>query len=58
MKKCFKSLAKEKLNRHQNNGIQSNLSVFEAAQLFDIITGRAKRSLIQSEFILQNISLN
>ncbi|MFK8038036.1 MAG: hypothetical protein AB8B74_07090 [Crocinitomicaceae bacterium] len=58
MKKCFKSLAKEKLNRHQINGIESSLSVFEAAQLFDIITGRASKNLIQSQFIIQDISLN
>jgi len=58
MKKCFKSLAKEKLSRHQNSGIQSRLSVIEVAQLFDIITGRIEQSMIQNHLIIQDISLN
>ncbi|MDX1350356.1 MAG: hypothetical protein R3279_08915 [Putridiphycobacter sp.] len=58
MKKCFKSLAKEKLSQHQHNGLQSRLSVIEVAQLFDIITGRTEQSMIENRLIIQNISLN
>ena len=58
MKKCFKSLAKEKLSQHQNNGLQSRLSVIEVAQLFDIITGRTEQSMIENHLIIQEISLN
>lgn len=58
MKKCFKSLAKEKLSQHQTNGLQSRLSVIEVAQLFDIITGRTEQSMIENKLIIQDISLN
>lgn len=58
MKKCFKTLAKEKLSQHQNNGLKSRLSVIEVAQLFDIITGRTQQSMIENKLIIKEISLN
>jgi hypothetical protein len=58
MRKCFKSLAKEKLSQHQTNGNQSRLSVIEVAQLFDIITGRTEQSMIENHLIIQEIRLN
>lgn len=58
MKKCYKEIAKEKLNLHKTRGTHSNLSVFEAAQLFDVLTGKSNANLIKPDFLLEGINLN
>ncbi len=59
MKKCFKTLAKEKLTIHQSNGTDSHLSVFEVAQLFDVITGKTDSRYFQANALISNeICLN
>jgi len=58
MKKCYKELAKQKLDLHKLNGSNSNLSVFEAAQLFDVITGKSTHNIVTPGLLLNNISLN
>ncbi len=58
MKKCYKELAKQKLDLHKMNGRNSNLSVFEAAKLFDVITGKSRLDILDSTMILQNINMN
>ena len=59
MKKCFITQAKEKLNLHKVNGIQSDLSVYEVAHLFDVITGKSNADATNlNAKIMQNICLN
>ena len=58
MKKCYKEIAKQKLNLHKMNGSNSNLSVIEAAKLFDVITGKSTGSILDSTLIIDNINLN
>ena len=54
MKKCFKTLAKEKLTIHQSNGTDSHLSVFEVAQLFDVITGKTDSRYFKANELISN----
>ncbi|MFD1551971.1 hypothetical protein DNU06_01270 [Putridiphycobacter roseus] len=59
MKKCFKTLAKEKLSIHQLSGTDSHLSVFEVAQLFDVITGKSDNHFFLTNTLVSNgICLN
>ncbi len=58
MKKCYKELARQKLTQHKLNGSNSTLSVFEAAQLFDVITGKASQNVLGTKMIIENINWN
>ncbi len=58
MKKCYKELAKQKLNLHKLNGSNSSLSVFEAAKLFDVITGKTTTGILDSNLVIDSINLN
>ena len=58
MKKCYKELAKQKLNLHKLKGQNSTLSIFEVAQLFDVITGKSSNSILRPNLVLDQINLN
>ena len=58
MKKNYINLAKQKLRNHKTSGNQSDLSIFQVADLIDVITGRKEQSLISDAFIFSQIGLN
>ena len=46
MKKNYIDLAKQKLQNHKSRGTQSDLSIFQVADLIDVISGRKEQNQI------------
>ncbi len=58
MNKCYKEQAKQRLNLHKLSGINSNLSVFEAAKLFDVLAGKTNKLNGVVMSLIHDINLN
>lgn len=50
--------AQHRLNRHRVMGNKTKLSVLQAAELMDIVSGMAEEARVQPEDLIGNISLN
>jgi hypothetical protein len=50
--------ANEKLTRHKALGAQSNLSIWQVAELLDVIHGMADESRITTNHLVATINLN
>ena len=58
MKKDYIDFAKEKLQNHKSNGMQSNLSIFQVAELIDLITGRRDEQSVSNAVLFSQIGIN
>lgn len=58
MKKDYIDFAKEKLQNHKSNGMQSNLSIFQVAELIDVITGRRDEQSVSNAVLFSQIGIN
>lgn len=58
MKKNYIDIAKQKLQNHKTSGNESNLSIFQVAELIDVITGRKEKNDINDTFMFSQIGLN
>ena len=58
MKKNYIDLAKQKLQNHKTRGNESELSIFQVAELIDVITGRKKQNNMNNALLFNQIGLN
>lgn len=58
MKKNYIDLAKQKLQNHKSRGTQSDLSIFQVADLIDVISGRKEQNQISDVLMFSHIGLN
>ena len=58
MKKSYIDFAKEKLQNHKSDGLQSNLSIFQVAELIDVITGKRDEHSVSNAVMFSQIGIN
>lgn len=58
MNKNYITIAKQKLQNHKTRGNTSELSVFQVAELIDVITGRKEENTINNTFLFNQFGLN
>jgi hypothetical protein len=58
MKKSYIDFAKEKLQNHKSDGIQSSLSIFQVAELIDVITGKREEHSVINAVMFSQIGVN
>jgi hypothetical protein len=58
MKRNYIDIAKQKLQNHKSRGNESNLSIFQVAELIDVIAGRKKQNNFNDTFVFSQIGLN
>ena len=58
MNKKYVELAKQKLQNHKQSGEKSNLSIFQVAELIDVITGKIDRFTINNAILFGQIGAN
>lgn len=58
MNQNYIELAKQKLHNHKQKGNASNLSIFQVAELVDVITGKKDLNFIPNTILFSQIGLN
>lgn len=58
MNKNYIEIAKEKLHTHKTKGSESNLSVFQVAELIDVINGKIQSFNLNKIMMFSQIGLN
>jgi len=58
MNQNYIELAKQKLQNHKSKGNESNLSIFQVAELIDVITGKKDLNFIPNTMMFNQIGLN
>tara|TARA_R110002096_G_scaffold422347_1_gene628780 strand:- start:445 stop:645 length:201 start_codon:yes stop_codon:yes gene_type:complete len=58
MNQNYIELAKQKLQNHKSKGNSSNLSIFQVAELLDVITGKKDLNFIPNTMMFNQIGLN
>ena len=58
MKKSYIDFAKEKLQNHKSDGIQTSLSIFQVAALIDVITGKRDELSVSNAVMFSQIGIN
>ena len=58
MKKNYIDIARQKLQNHKSKGMESTLSIFQVAELIDVITGRKQQNDVSNTFMFSQIGLN
>jgi len=58
MNKKYVELAKQKLQNHKQSGEKSNLSIFQVAELIDVITGKIDRFTVHNAVLFGQIGAN
>ena len=58
MNKNYVEIAKEKLQIHKSKGAQSDLSIFQVAELIDVINGKMKSFSLNNFMMFNHIGLN
>ncbi|MGV6860380.1 MAG: hypothetical protein ACWA41_01335 [Putridiphycobacter sp.] len=58
MNKKYVEIAKQKLQDHKLNGEKSTLSIFQVAELFDVINGKIDKFSANNAVLFGQIGLN
>ena len=58
MKKSYIEFAKERLHNHKLEGKQTSLSIFQVAELIDVITGKRDESSVSNAVLFSQIGVN
>jgi len=58
MNKNHVEIAKEKLQVHKNKGSESDLSIFQVAELIDLINGKIQNLSISKTMLFAQFGLN
>ncbi len=58
MNKKYVEIAKQKLQHHKKSGEKSNLSIFQVAELIDVITGKIDKFTVHNAVLFGQIGAN
>jgi hypothetical protein len=58
MNKKYIEIAKQKLQNHKNNGVESSLSIFQVAELIDVINGKMDKFTVHNAVLFGQIGAN
>jgi hypothetical protein len=58
MNKKYVEIAKQKLQNHKQSGEKSNLSIFQVAELFDVINGKIDKFNTNNAVLFGQIGMN
>lgn len=58
MNKKYIEIAKQKLQNHKNNGEKSSLSIFQVAELIDVIHGKMDKFTAHNAILFGQIGAN
>jgi len=58
MNKKYVEIAKRKLHSHKENGIKTKLSIFQVAELIDVINGKIEKFSLNNSMQQFKIGLN
>jgi hypothetical protein len=58
MNQKYIEIAKKKLQNHKDNGAKSNLSVFQVAELIDVINGKMDKFKVHNAILFGQIGAN